>query len=275
MRSMRPFLLETIYRAHSCDARICRHAMIIIKIKIVTLTAALLFGVNQAQANMFENLVDVANGALPSYGRADAPGRRVDLTTSEIAGALRELLTVGCDNVVEKLERYGYNNPAVRIELPKKWRKARKIADRIGYRSEFDKLERSLAEVAVAIAPDTRDLLNEMITDLTLEDPAALLSGGEIAATVELREQVVAKLAQRLRPIVSAALEASGTIRHSNEIVKQVKHLPVIKSLETDFADYVVDESLDGFFHYLALEERTIRLQPYEQQSDLIRRVLG
>ncbi|MEM7259571.1 MAG: DUF4197 domain-containing protein, partial [Pseudomonadota bacterium] len=241
----------------------------------VALSASLLLGVNHAQANMFENLVDVANGALPSYGRTDAPGRRTDLTAEEISGALRELLTVGCDNVVAKLERYGYNNPAVRIELPKKWRKARKIASRIGYRSEFDKLERSLAEIAVAIAPDTRDLLSEMITDLDLGNPGELLSGGEIAATAALRERAVARLAEQLRPIVSAALASSGAMGHSNEIVRHVKHLPVIKLSETDFTDYVVRESLDGFFHYLALEERAIRLHPYDQQSDLLKRVLG
>lgn len=249
--------------------------MIITKIKFVVVTAGLVFGVNQANANMFENLVDVANGALPSYGRADAPGRRTDLTTDEISNALRELLSVGADNVVKKLERYGYSNPAVRIELPKKWRKARKIAARIGYSSEFDKLERNLAEIAVAIAPETRDLLNEMIDDLEIDNPLALLSGGDIAATDELREQVIAQLAERLRPAVSKFLTSSGAMQTSKQIVRQVKHLPVIKLIETDFTRHVVDESLDGFFHYLAQEERSIRMHPLDQQSQLLRRVLG
>lgn len=237
--------------------------------------ALLLSGVTGVQANMLENLANVANGALPSYGRADAPGRRADLGSVEISDALRELLTIGCSNVVKKLQRYGYNNPSVRIDLPKKWRKARKIAARIGYSSEFDKLEQRLAEIAVAIAPATRDLLNEMIEELDIADPLGVLTGSEVAATVELRSRVASKLAQRLHPIVHASLESSGVLRVSNEIVRQVRHLPLIKLKETDFTAHVVDESLEGFFHYLAQEERAIRLQPYDQQSDLLRRVLG
>lgn len=224
---------------------------------------------------MFDNIVDAANGALATYGRADAPSRRTDLTSSEVNAALREVLIIGCDNVVRRLQASGYSDSAVRIELPKKWNKARKIAARIGYSREFDELERKLAEAAVKVAPATRELINELIAELNLEDPRAVLHGGEFAATAQLQSQVGQQLASRLHPIVNESLRSVGVLKASDEIARRVKHLPVVRLLETDFADHVVEESLDGFFHYLAQEEREIRLQPAGRNSDLLQRVFG
>lgn len=224
---------------------------------------------------MLQNLADVANGALPTYGRTDAPGQRTDLSDKEINEALRELLTIASHNVADKLTRYGYSNSSVRIDLPKNWRKARKIADRIGYRSEFDKLERSLAEIAVEIAPKTRDLLTEMIASINIVNPGSILNGHDVSATFELRSHVADRLSKRLQPVVNELLTSSGVFTASNEIVRQVKHLSVLNMVETDFTNHLVDESLDGYFHYLAQEERAIRLHPLDQQSDVLRRVFG
>ena len=82
--------------------------MITIKIKTVVVSAALLLGVTHSQANMFDNLVDAANGALPAYGRSDAPSRRTDLTSAEVTAALREVLVTGCANVVLKHIQFIY-----------------------------------------------------------------------------------------------------------------------------------------------------------------------
>ncbi len=224
---------------------------------------------------MFDNLVDAANGALATYGRADAPSRRTDLSAIEVSAALREVLVTGCENVLLKLQAEGFSDSAVRIELPKKWNKARKIAARIGYSREFDELERKLAEAAIAVAPATRALLLELIAEMKLENPGSVLHGGEFAATAHLQAQVGRQLALRLHPLVTESLESVGVLRASDEIAKRVKHLPVAKLLETDFTDHVVEESLDGFFHYLAQEEREIRLEPARRNSDLLRRVFG
>jgi hypothetical protein len=244
------------------------------KIKTVLVSASLLLGVTHSQASMFDNLVEAANGALATYGRSDAPSRRTDLTAAEVTAALREVLTSGCDNVVLKLQAQGYRDSAVRIELPVKWNKARKIAARIGYSREFDELERKLAEAAVSVAPATRELLAELIAELHLDNPDAVLHGGEFAATLQLRSQVGDELAVRLQPLVSQSLESVGVLSASDEIARRVRHLPV-RLLETDFADHVVDESIEGFFHYLAQEERAIRLHPEKRTTNLLRRVFG
>jgi hypothetical protein len=86
---------------------------------------------------------------------------------------------------------------------------------------------------------------------------------------------VTARLVERLHPIVNESLASSGVLKIGDEIVRQVKHLPASRLLETDFTGHVIDESVEGFFHYLAQEERAIRTQPFDQPSDLLRRVLG
>lgn len=249
--------------------------MIKTKIKTVVFAASVLFGVSQTQANVFDNLVEAANGALATYGRADAPSRRTDLTREEVTIALRELLTVGSANVVARLEAHGYDQPAVRIELPRRWSKAKSIAARIGYRRQFEELETSLAQTAVAVAPQTRELLNKLIAGLDIEDPRSVLHGGGAAATRQLQIQVTEQLALQLHPIVGQTLDTTGTIKAKNEIARNVKHLPLVKLLETDFTGHVVEKSLHGFFHYLAEEERAVRARPEKRTTELLRRVFG
>ena len=43
----------------------------------------------------------------------------------------------------------------------------------------------------------------------------------------------------------------------------------------TQLIDHAVSEALDGLFFYLAREEQSIRNNPVERSTDLLRRVFG
>ncbi len=42
-----------------------------------------------------------------------------------------------------------------------------------------------------------------------------------------------------------------------------------------DLTDFTVGKALDGLFHYLAIEEASIRSNPAARSTDLLRKVFG
>lgn len=228
-----------------------------------------------SHAGVFNNLVNAANGALPTYGREATRANRQDLNTAEISAAIREALNIGADNVSARFTRGGYSDTTVRVELPRAWRKAQKISARIGYSAEFDELERKLNSAAASAAPATRNLIKQYVDRIELEDPRALLNGHDIAATHYLQQRVNDRLVRRLKPIINQLLIDAGAVESSSKIEKRVRHLPMVKNLQTDLADHVVAESLAGFFHYLAREEQSIRINPASRTTELLQKVFG
>lgn len=235
-------------------------------------TAVFLLGAQHSRAGVFDNLASVANGALASYGREATQMERASLSSDEIDAGLRQALIVGCANIVDRLHSDAEN---VRVELPGWLRKAKKIATKIGYGQDFVELEEKLNQAAIEVAPATRDILTELVAKIDIDDPRAILDGTNVAATRYLRRHVGDRAANQLLPIIVDALSNVGALENSTQIASHVRHKPRIADLQNDLADHVVAQSLDVFFHDLAIEEREIRMSPDKRSTELLRKVFG
>ena len=49
----------------------------------------------------------------------------------------------------------------------------------------------------------------------------------------------------------------------------------LVPDVKTDLSSYVVEEAMDGIFHYLALEEAKIRNDPAARTTDLLKKVFS
>lgn len=230
-----------------------------------------------SRAGMFDQLINAADEALVSYGRDAASVARRDLPVEVLSEGLREVLLQGSNSVGDRLSREnGYGGDAtIRISLPDAWDEARDIAARIGYQSEFDKLENQLNRAAESAAPATREYLKEAIGRLELANAMEILSAGDTAATAHLRRSVRGEIQQALRPKIEQSLLKSGATGQSSELSKRISRLPMVRDLGLDLADHVVELSLDGFFHYLQKEEQLIRNDPDRHSSELLKKVFG
>lgn len=247
------------------------------KIPLAGVIALCVFATQSPHAGMLDSLVNAANGALPGYGRESALNNRQALSATEIEEGLREALSVGVDNVLERLSaKNGYANDAsVRISLPSSWDRARQITARIGYSNEFDNLEQQLNRTAEKVAPATRDLLQKEISQLAIEDAHALLTASDTQATEFLRQLVSERVEGELRPFVDDSLEQDGALTATNKIAARIKRLVRVSTLDFDLSAHVVSKSLDGFFYYLGKEEKSIRTFPGSRTSELLRKVFG
>lgn len=235
--------------------------------------AALLTGPVGAQ-NLLEQGANLLKGLGSSVGSALGGD---SLGEDEIARGLKEALSVGVDKVVGQLgTTNGFNaDPAVRIPLPDTLQSVRSALSPFGMSGMLDDLETRMNRAAEDATPKAFRLFGKAISEMTLQDARQIYEGADDAATQYFRRTMSAPLADDFRPIVEKSLTEVGAIRVYDDAIGEYAKLPFMPDVKADLGQYVIDGSLDGIFHYLAIEEAAIRNDPVKRTTELLQRVFG
>ncbi len=235
---------------------------------------ALLQRVFGAQAAVAEPALVEPGGVEPEPAVDPAAGpqdeRQQALTEALLVGALRAIGRAS-------LEDGYYGNQLIRIPLPEKLQKiADKLRD-IGLDQLVDELELSINRAAEQAAPEAIPIFKEAVKSVTFGDLAAILTGGEAAATGVLRSQTEQQLTEVFSPVIAAKMEAAGVTRSYNSLMDRAGPLLMLFGLEADadLPSYVTAKALDGLFTLLAEEEAKIREDPVARTTDLLQRIFG
>ena len=199
------------------------------------------------------------------------------LSGEEIADGLREALKVGSERVVAQVGRLdGFNaDPAIHIPLPGRLQKVQKALKTVGFSGLADDLETRLNRAAEAAAPEAKALFLQAIGQLTLDDAKRIYDGPDDAATRFFQSKMTAPLSQRMEPIVDRSLAEVGAIKSYDAMIAQYKAIPFVPDVKSDLRGYVVEQALDGIFHYVAEEEAAIRQDPAARTTALLKKVFG
>jgi hypothetical protein len=55
----------------------------------------------------------------------------------------------------------------------------------------------------------------------------------------------------------------------------QYATLPFVPDVKANLQAHVIDKGMEGIFHYLALEEASIRKDPVKRTTDILQKVFG
>ena len=138
---------------------------------------------------------------------------------------------------------------------------------------EFVATMNHAAEKAVPVAAS---VFAGAITNMTVEDAKAILTGPSDAATQYFRKTSEPQLHEQFLPIVRAATAETGVTAAYKNLLQQAG--PAASFLGTDASDldgYVTKKSLDGLFKMVAAEEKKIRENPVARTTDLLKKVFG
>lgn len=222
-----------------------------------------------AQAGVFEQLAAVANSALPTYGRVLSRSSHSGLETEQIEAGIREAITVAGDRVTAGFETTYTNKEIV---LSSDMRRARKLAMKQGYEQTFAQLQQQINEVVIAAVPATNELLKAAMEHVEITTPRRLLVSHDTAATDYLRGRVSLRLHRQLQPFLAILLEDSGA---SSTIAALAPKIRFGSLLDTIVAKHIMEQSIDGFFDRLEVEESEIRQNPEARTTDLLKQVFG
>jgi hypothetical protein len=254
---------------------------VLAKILSYLLTASILtFGsTSSAYANWFEKGADVLKGIQGSdnNGQNNRPGLNSELGTDEIQQAFKQALSQGTETIVNQLgAKDGFNaDPQIHIPLPKSLKKVQSTLDQFGMGDYMSDLETKLNRAAEAATPQAKALFINAIKDMSFEDIQKIYKGPKDSATQYLKEKTSPQLKQQMAPIIDNTLNEVGALKAYDKAIKKYKDLPFVPNVKADLQQHVIDEGLDGMFHYIAKEEAAIRENPVKQTTNLLKKVFG
>ena len=204
-------------------------------------------------------------------------GSSETLNNQEIGDGLTEALRVGTERVVTQVSAAdGYNlDPDIHIPLPGALKDVQKVLNSIGMSSLADDLELRLNRAAEAAAPEAQELFWDAISEMSFEDVQQIYNGPDDAATRYFQEKMTPPLTERMRPVVDRSLADVGAIQSYDNMMKQYESVPFVPDAKADLSTYVVEMSMDGIFHYVAIEEAAIRNNPTARTTELLQKVFG
>ncbi len=207
---------------------------------------------------------------LPSMGAT----RRAAASESRVALGLREALTVGAENAVNRTGRIDgfFRNEAIKIVMPERLGRLETALRYLGYGPKVDQFVLAMNRAAERAASSATPIFLQAIKTMTIEDAVGILRGGETAATEYFRGRTEEALTTAFRPIVQQATDEVGVTRQYKELVRG---LPLANAQGLDIDEYVVGKTLDGLFYVLGEEEKKIRTDPAARISAILRDVFG
>lgn len=197
------------------------------------------------------------------------------VSQSEIVDGLKEALEIGTGNTVQALSKTDgyYNNPKLRIPLPKSMQKFESILRASGFDSQLDEFELSMNRAAEKAAPEAKALFVGAIEEMTFSDADKILNGPDNAATEYFQTKTTDKLEALFKPIVQQSMDSVGVTQYYKSVAKQIKNIPFADKYAVDLDTYVTEKSVDGLFVRLAEEEAKIRNDPAARVTDLLQTV--
>ena len=197
--------------------------------------------------------------------------------TTQVAAGLKEALRVGSDTVVGQLGKTdGFNaDPAIHIPLPKSFKSVQTTLKSLGMSSMLDDLELKLNRAAEQATPKAKALFLSAIEGMSLDDVMGIYNGPQDAATRYFQQKMSPQLAVEMKPIVDQALTQAGAVQAYDSVMGQYRAVPFVPDVKADLTGYVVDQGMNGIFHYLAQEEAAIRQNPVKRTTELLKTVFG
>ena len=226
---------------------------------------------SQAKADWLDAGKELLKGV--SSESSDSKG----LSTLDMAAGLKEALTVGSGSVVSKLGKSGgfNNDPAVHIPLPKGLKTVKSVLSKVGKGDMLEDLELKMNAAAEIATPKAKSLFVDAIKAMTLDDVKNIYNGPNDSATRYFQSKMSPQLAKEMSPIVQNSLANVGAVKSYDATMEQYEELPFVPDAKANMTEYVVQKSMDGIFHYLAIEEAANRENPAKRTTELLIRVFG
>jgi hypothetical protein len=199
------------------------------------------------------------------------------LSNEDVGQGIKEALIKGISEGAESASKQDgfFRNELIRIALPEEFRKVEGTMRKLGLGAEVDKVLMAINRGAESAATEAKPIFIDAIRQMTIQDAFSILKGQPDAATMYLKKTTTDQLTTLFQPKVQESLNKVGATRYYGDLVKAYNAIPTTKNLNPDLNAYVTEKALEGLFKLVAEEERSIRENPLERTTALMRRVFA
>lgn len=199
------------------------------------------------------------------------------VTTSEVALGLKAALERGVSVGADQLAiTDGYlGNPKIKIPFPPEIQRVETTLRDMGLNRLVDDFVTTLNRGAERAAEEAKPIFLSAIRQMTIEDAWAILRGSENEATLYLERTTSNELRSKFMPHIESALQTTGATKYYSDIVDNYNRIPFVQRVNPDLVGYATDQAIAGMFVKIAEQEKSIRENPSQRTTDLLRRVFG
>lgn len=244
---------------------------------IVTLSALIIFQTNYGQG--FKGLMKKVTGdstSKPALGNILGSGNSGGLSASTIANGLKEALEVGTQKGAEKLSATDgfFKDAVIKILMPEEAKKVEQKLRSMGMGTQVDNAILSMNRAAEDASKSAAPIFINAIKQMTIQDAAGILKGGDFAATDYLKSKTTVGLTEAFKPVIEESLTKVDATKYWNTIFSTYNKFSLQK-VNTDLVAYVTERALAGLFYEVGLQEQKIRKDPAAQTTSLLKEVFG
>ena len=199
------------------------------------------------------------------------------LTDEQIGQGLKQALNKGVDESVSFLSQEdGYYDSAYKILLPAE---AQKVTSKLQAIPGFSDVEEILIEKLNRAAEDAASKAGPIflgaIKQMTFRDVTDILMGEDDAATRFLERTTYDSLYQEFNPVIVSSLDEVNARSYWRDAINAYNKLPFVQKVNPELDDYVTQQALTGLFALVEKKEASIRENPAERTTELLRRVFA
>ncbi len=250
------------------------------------------------------NWQDAVNTAVSATSTTQKSATTSGTTTSQstATSGVKEALSLSAKQAVSLLGKEGgyLNNAAVKIPLPASMKPVATAAEKLGGKSYVDDFVKTMNNAATKSVPKTASILSDTISNMSVEDANAIVSGSNTAATDYFKTKAGTKLLSAIMPIIKESIKESQVMNSyqslkgfagggnatsgltNNAMVGQASSIAKglgmgdsVPSGDEDIEDYIGRKTLDGLFYMIAEKEKALRSNPMASGSSIIQQVFG
>jgi len=225
-----------------------------------------IFGMTACSSQTLGGILEQANDVL------NGP-----LTEEQIGQGLKQALNKGVDESVSFLSKEdGYYDSAYKILLPAE---AQKVTNKLQAIPGFSDVEEILIEKLNRAAEDAASKAGPIfigaIKQMTFRDVTDILMGENDAATRFLERTTYDSLYSEFNPVIVSSLDEVNARTYWRDAINAYNKLPFVQKVNPELDDYVTQQALTGLFSLVEKKEASIRENPQERTTELLRRVFA
>jgi len=184
--------------------------------------------------------------------------------------AVKEVLNSSAFSSIEKLAKA--KDGGLMALLPEEAKPVVATLKTLGLGKEIDKLNAKVEVATEATYIEGKGLMSDAIKEFRAEDAAAIVMGGENAATIALKHAMYGAVKKRYSSRLDEKLANVEEAKHWDTAVSTY-NLFAKNKIEGSLSDFIAERAVDAVFLGMGQEEAVIRKDPAALGKDVVTRV--
>lgn len=201
-----------------------------------------------------------------------------NVTQNQAADAIKQALSKGVTAGISMLNKQNgfFGSEIYKVLLPPDAQKVEATLRQIGLGSQVDKAILQINRSAEQAVGQAAPIFAGAIKQMTITDALNIVKGDSTAATAYFKGKTTNQLKAAFSPVIKSKLDSTLATKYYSNLVATYNKLPTtINKANPDLQGYVTDKAVTALFDQIAKEEASIRSNPVQQTTDLLKKVFG